>query len=115
MEHSRSWMYDRVYANRGGLKPSFITGLDCFLQYCMTLDDYTEFEKIRCPFGLGGYNASNDDPGMKSWDDNVLRYESMVADAFPQFDPIEEDSEGEEHHDLNPERNPEHKDDPDYV
>ncbi|MED6194310.1 hypothetical protein PIB30_027433 [Stylosanthes scabra] len=27
----------------------------------------------------------------------------MVADAFPQFDPIEEDGEGEEHHDPNPE------------
>ncbi|MED6159124.1 hypothetical protein PIB30_039446 [Stylosanthes scabra] len=53
-------------------------------------------------FGLGGYNASNDDSGMNSWDDNVLRYESMVADAFPQFDPIEEDGEREEHHDPNP-------------
>ncbi|MED6188800.1 hypothetical protein PIB30_089327, partial [Stylosanthes scabra] len=23
-------------------------------------------------FGLGGYNASNDDPAMNSWSDNVL-------------------------------------------
>ncbi|MED6184525.1 hypothetical protein PIB30_048235 [Stylosanthes scabra] len=53
-------------------------------------------------FGLGGYNASNDDPGKNIWDHNVLRYESMVADAFPQFDPIEEDDEREEHHDPNP-------------
>ncbi|MED6178232.1 hypothetical protein PIB30_105616, partial [Stylosanthes scabra] len=24
MERPRSWMYDRVHTNRGGLKPSFI-------------------------------------------------------------------------------------------
>ncbi|MED6180972.1 hypothetical protein PIB30_014951 [Stylosanthes scabra] len=57
-------------------------------------------------FGLEGYNASNDDPSMNSWGDNVFRYEFMVADAFPQFEPIQEDEEGEEHyHDPNPEAN----------
>ncbi|MED6192357.1 hypothetical protein PIB30_009436 [Stylosanthes scabra] len=33
----------------GGLKPSFITGLDQFLAYCMSLEDYVGFGKIRSP------------------------------------------------------------------
>ncbi|MED6215254.1 hypothetical protein PIB30_111652, partial [Stylosanthes scabra] len=38
---------------------------------------------------------------MNSWDDNVVRYESMVADAFPQFEMSEENVE-ESQHDPNP-------------
>ncbi|MED6166948.1 hypothetical protein PIB30_114412, partial [Stylosanthes scabra] len=38
---------------------------------------------------------------MNSWDDNVVRYESMVADAFPQFEMSEENVE-EAQHDPNP-------------
>ncbi|MED6173457.1 hypothetical protein PIB30_059634 [Stylosanthes scabra] len=38
---------------------------------------------------------------MNSWSDNVIRYKSMVADAFPQFETLEENNE-EEEHDPNP-------------
>ncbi|MED6179132.1 hypothetical protein PIB30_114306, partial [Stylosanthes scabra] len=59
-----------------------------------TLDDLTRY-------GLGGYDASNEVSIMDSWDDNVVRYESMVADAFPQFEMSEENVE-EAQHDSNP-------------
>ncbi|MED6191122.1 hypothetical protein PIB30_113087, partial [Stylosanthes scabra] len=39
---------------------------------------------------------------MNSWSDNVVRYESMVADAFPGLDTVEENDE-DEHHEPNPE------------
>ncbi|MED6130161.1 hypothetical protein PIB30_115289, partial [Stylosanthes scabra] len=59
-----------------------------------TLDDLTRY-------GLGGYDANNEVSIMNSWDDNVVRYESMVADAFPQFEMSEENVE-EVQHDPNP-------------
>ncbi|MED6142175.1 hypothetical protein PIB30_111190, partial [Stylosanthes scabra] len=59
------------------------------------LDDLTRY-------GLGGYDATNEDPSMNSWSDNVVRYESMVADAFLGLDTVEENDE-EEHHEPNPE------------
>ncbi|MED6142883.1 hypothetical protein PIB30_001651 [Stylosanthes scabra] len=49
-------------------------------------------------YGLGGYNATNEDPTMNSWSDNVVRYESMVADAFLGLETLEE-NDAEEHHD----------------
>ncbi|MED6177122.1 hypothetical protein PIB30_094970 [Stylosanthes scabra] len=46
MERPHSWMYDRVHTNRGGLKPSFINGLDEFLSHCMSLEEYIRFGKV---------------------------------------------------------------------
>ncbi|MED6124198.1 hypothetical protein PIB30_056802 [Stylosanthes scabra] len=57
------------------------------------LDDLTRY-------GLGGYEATNEDPLMNSWDDSVVRYESIVADAFPGLETLEENDE-EEHHEPN--------------
>ncbi|MED6223062.1 hypothetical protein PIB30_070357 [Stylosanthes scabra] len=99
-ENNQSWMYDRVYPNRGGLKPLFITGLGEFLNTCATLEEYNSFGKVRCPCGkyrhgeqnlevanrgaFGGYCHENDEGHDDvTWDDNLARYESIVVDTFP--------------------------------
>ncbi|MED6172582.1 hypothetical protein PIB30_051403 [Stylosanthes scabra] len=45
--NNRDWMYDWVYPNRGGFKPSFVAGLAEFLNTCTTLEEYTSFGKVR--------------------------------------------------------------------
>ncbi|MED6146156.1 hypothetical protein PIB30_031970 [Stylosanthes scabra] len=57
------------------------------------LDDLTRY-------GLGGHYATNEDPSMNSWSDNVVRYEPMVANAFSGLETLEENDE-EEHHESN--------------
>ncbi|MED6213034.1 hypothetical protein PIB30_089329, partial [Stylosanthes scabra] len=47
----------RVYPNRGGLKPSFVTGLGEFLNTPVTLEEYNSFGKVvgaRVLAGVGG-------------------------------------------------------------
>ncbi|MED6174456.1 hypothetical protein PIB30_069182 [Stylosanthes scabra] len=89
-DNNRSWMYDRVYSNSGGLKPSFVTGLDTFLHTCSTSADYINLGKIRCPCAkckCKKYKTQDevrdDEQGGDTWDENAARYQSMVVDAFP--------------------------------
>ena len=49
MAENRSWMYDRVHMNRGGLKPSFLEGLNEFINVCERTDDFIRVGKVRCP------------------------------------------------------------------
>ncbi|MED6113651.1 hypothetical protein PIB30_072836 [Stylosanthes scabra] len=77
------------------LRKGFMSNYKTWVQHGEgTLDDLIRYE-------LGGYDASNEDLTMNSWNENVVRYESMVADAFPQFE-MSEDNVEEEQHDPNP-------------
>ncbi|MED6225782.1 hypothetical protein PIB30_097006, partial [Stylosanthes scabra] len=51
-----------------------------------TLEDLSRYT-------LGDYNATNDEPAMNSWNENVVRYESIVANAIPQFEMLEDNEE----------------------
>ena len=46
---SRSWMYDRLYPGRGGLKQSFCDGIDQFVQVAMAHEDFKINGGIKCP------------------------------------------------------------------
>ncbi|MED6173749.1 hypothetical protein PIB30_062592 [Stylosanthes scabra] len=47
-------------------------------------------------YALGRYDATNEEPTMNSWNENVVRYESMVADAFPFVETFEDNEEEEQ-------------------
>ncbi|MED6118641.1 hypothetical protein PIB30_004691 [Stylosanthes scabra] len=70
-------MYDRVYPNRGGLKPSFITGLGEFLNTCGALEEYNSF-------------------GKQEYDDEIKRIEEqraeLIAAGCPEPPPIDYDA-----------------------
>ncbi|MED6126207.1 hypothetical protein PIB30_076085 [Stylosanthes scabra] len=58
-------------------------------------------QEVRSSYGFGRYCVTDDVLGMDTWRDNVVRYESKVADSFQKFNLLEEDGEDEEH-ELNP-------------
>ena len=45
----RSWMYDRTFPGRRGLKPHFKEGVDAFLAYAFAQDCCRSEGGIRCP------------------------------------------------------------------
>ena len=45
----RSWMYDRMFPGRRGLKPQFKEGLDMFLTYAFTHEWCRRDGGVRCP------------------------------------------------------------------
>ncbi|XP_025670335.1 uncharacterized protein [Arachis hypogaea] len=46
---NRSWMYDRTYDQRRGLKPSFIKGVNEFVDACTRIDEFLRGGLVRCP------------------------------------------------------------------
>lgn len=48
MEH-RTWMYNRNYPNRRGLREDFVEGVDDFIRHAMSLPPYQSEGVIRCP------------------------------------------------------------------
>ena len=46
---NRTWMYDRCYTSRGGLKESFINGVEEFAIKACQQQNYLNESKLRCP------------------------------------------------------------------
>ncbi|KAM3199943.1 hypothetical protein P3L10_032303 [Capsicum annuum] len=50
MEHEdRTWMYNRLYPNRTGLREEYKDGVAGFIAKAMTLNDFLTKGTIRCP------------------------------------------------------------------
>ncbi|RYQ96420.1 hypothetical protein Ahy_B08g092180 [Arachis hypogaea] len=49
--HNRSWMYDRTYDQRWGLKPSFIKGVNEFVDVCTRTHEFLRGGLVRCQCG----------------------------------------------------------------
>ena len=103
----RSWMYDRLYPQRGGLKPRFVSGVQEFINHASLLPQFLNEETIRCPcircINKGSLLPPNDvmihlytsgfKPNYWYWidheevppnsdcTDNLQRYNDMVYDA----------------------------------
>ncbi|MED6221213.1 hypothetical protein PIB30_052341 [Stylosanthes scabra] len=82
-DNNRYWMYNRVYSNRGGLKPSFITGKGFMPNYWIWDRHGEVSQEVGNESGLGGYWHENDEQYGDTWEENAARYQSMVVDAFP--------------------------------
>ncbi|KAM3270410.1 hypothetical protein P3S67_029517 [Capsicum chacoense] len=51
MENKDStWMYNRLYPNRAGLKEEYKAGVAGFIAKAMTLNDFLIEDTIRCPY-----------------------------------------------------------------
>nr|XP_027186018.1 uncharacterized protein LOC113784049 [Cicer arietinum] len=46
---SRSWVYDRLYVQRGGLKPAFAKGVEEFITKAISRNQFVKDGGIRCP------------------------------------------------------------------
>jgi len=46
---SRDWMYDRVYKGRRGLKPTFVAGVEEFIEIAYQQESYVNERQLKCP------------------------------------------------------------------
>ncbi|MED6123707.1 hypothetical protein PIB30_051853 [Stylosanthes scabra] len=63
------------------LRKGFMTNYLTWVQH-----GENNLEDLISKYVLGAYNASYEEPVMNHWNENMVRYESMVVDAFPQFE-----------------------------
>ena len=47
-QYYRSWMYDRTYLGRSGLKPNFIVGVDRFIKWAFAQECCRSEGGVRC-------------------------------------------------------------------
>src|ERR1051325_5133415 len=88
----RSWMYDRTYPGRSGLKPNFIVGVDGFIKWAFSQECCRSEGGVRCPCLKGeelpgnvpettNTHASSSRPIMV-YKENFNLIGEMVEDAF---------------------------------
>ncbi|XP_004488903.1 uncharacterized protein [Cicer arietinum] len=92
----RSWVYDRLYVQRGGLKPTFAKGVEEFITKAISRNQFVEDGGIRCPchncMCSGVLSASEvklhlNSSGYIDNDDPFTLMQHMVDDAFgPTYD-----------------------------